>query len=82
MQAFEWIVFGVIIASCFFLTIDTPNKSRQLGNISPILDIVDPVFVAIFALECLLKVVAHGFIGKPTAYLSDPMNRCMPKLVA
>ena len=75
-------MFGVIIASCIFLAIDTPNKSRQLGNISPILDIVDPVFVAIFALECLLKVVAHGFIGKPTAYLSDPMNRCMPKLVA
>ena len=80
MQAFEWFVFGVIIASCFFLTIDTPNKSRQLSHTRDILDIVDPVLVFIFVLECLLKVVAHGFIGKETAYLSDSLNRCMPKL--
>jgi len=73
--AFEWIVFGVIIISCFFLTIDTPNKGRQLSNARDILDIADPVLVVIFALECLLKVVANGFIGKPTAYLSDSMNR-------
>ena len=80
MQAFEWIVFGVIIVSCFFLTIDTPNTSRLLSHTRDILDIVDPVLVAIFVLECLLKVIAHGFIGKETAYMSDSLNRCMPKL--
>eukprot|EP00937_MAST-01D_sp_MAST-1D-sp2_P008110 g8110.t1 len=35
----------------------------------------DPIFVAIFTLECVVKVASRGFWGDEHSYLHDPWNR-------
>lgn len=34
----------------------------------------DHIFIALFSIECTLKIIAMGFIGERGAYLMDPWN--------
>jgi len=36
--------------------------------------IIEATFITIFALECITKVIAHGFMCSETAYLKQPWN--------
>jgi len=72
---FEWFIFVLILLSCAFLAIDTPNRNHRLPNVDEVLLVADPVLLTIFVLEFAIKVVGMGFCGKPTAFMADPMNR-------
>ena len=37
--------------------------------------ILEPVFIAVFSIECVIKVIAMGFVWGKDSYLRDPWNR-------
>ena len=47
---------------------DTSKQKQFLG-------VIDVVIFAVFWTELILKVVAHGFLLTPHAYLADPWNQ-------
>lgn len=64
---FDRIILVVIFANCFFLAID---KEVDLPN--P--DQIDLVFLLIYTIEMILKIIAMGFFMRAHSYLRDPWN--------
>ena len=40
----------------------------------PIIEIFDLIFLIIFSIEMVLKIIAFGFFMQPYSYLRDPWN--------
>lgn len=78
---FERIVMLTIIVSSVVLAWQGPPGSKNDMTIfdgvvaRDVLEICDAVFFAIFLFELVVKVVAHGFLFTPGAYLMDGWNR-------
>ncbi|RWS06344.1 muscle calcium channel subunit alpha-1-like protein, partial [Dinothrombium tinctorium] len=49
-----------------------PNKDTNKSNET--LDLIEIVFLAIFTIECALKIIAYGFLLHPGAYLRNAWN--------
>jgi hypothetical protein len=58
-----------ILANCVFLAIDDPNKEELSYQV-----VSDFIFLVIFTVEMLLKIIAMGFLLKPFSYLRDAWN--------
>ena len=59
----------VILTNCVFMAIDNP-----LVPPLPYQIIADYVFLSIFTLEMVLKIIAMGFALRPHSYLRDAWN--------
>ena len=75
---FDWLMIFVVLVSCVEVTLETPPSGTAAVDsafyVSPAMAAdLDLLFVAIFAAEFLLKIVANGFFT-PT-YLGDVWNR-------
>jgi len=70
-QAFDWFIMALIVASCCALVIDSPNVSPE---VTQDLETANIVFVSLFIVELLLKVVAFGLYGHKGAYLESRWN--------
>ena len=46
---------------------ETPYKVNP--NVTDLVAILDPTFLAIFCVEATIKIIAMGFYGKPSAYI-------------
>ena len=69
-KAFECFILLVIVANCVLLAMDDPTTKEE-----PVYQrIVDIIFTSIFAVEMLLKMLAHGLILHRGAYLRDRWN--------
>ena len=70
---FEWFIFAIILIGSVLLAMDKPYKADP--TVTNLIAILDPTFLAIFCVEATIKIIAMGFYGKPTAYISDTWNR-------
>jgi hypothetical protein len=62
-------VLIVIVINCGFLASDDPNKEETAMQ-----KIADKIFLGLYAVECVLKIIAKGFVLQPYSYLRDPWN--------
>eukprot|EP00898_Chlorokybus_atmophyticus_P005123 jgi/Chlat1/5611/Chrsp369S00415 len=72
-KAFEWSIILLILASSAVLAIDGPRVD-PLSRMHHTLQVMDQVFVGLFALEAVLKIVTLGFVMHRDAYLRSPWN--------
>ncbi len=66
---FDRYILLVIMANCVFLAIDDPSKEALNYQI-----VADYVFLVIYTLEMVLKIIAMGFVLRPLSYLRDAWN--------
>ena len=66
---FDRVILIVIISNCFFLAMD-----NEVDTISKYSDEIDKVFLIIYTVEMLLKIVAMGFFMRAHSYLRDAWN--------
>ncbi|GFR71119.1 sodium channel protein [Elysia marginata] len=63
-QLFDLFIFLTIIVNCVFLALPTVSFVEK----------VEYLFLAIYTLECIIKVLARGFMIDKHTYLRDPWN--------
>ncbi|OAF71883.1 Voltage-dependent L-type calcium channel subunit alpha-1S [Intoshia linei] len=73
-KAFEYLILVTIFANCIALAIYTPYPSGDTNEINIILEYLEFAFLIIFTFECLLKIIALGFLLHPGAYLRSKWN--------
>ena len=66
---FDRIILCVIFANCFFLAID-----KEVDSVTAVADQIDLVFLQIYTVEMILKIIAMGFFMRAHSYLRDPWN--------
>ena len=71
---FEWIILVAIIANCLQLASyeHLPNGDR--GHLADVLDMTEPIFLLIFVLEMVIKIMANGFVLHKGSYLRSGWN--------
>ena len=67
-KLFTTIINIIIILNCVVLVLETINELKQLSDYS------NYIFTCIFTIECVLKIIAYGFILEQHSYLRDPWN--------
>lgn len=75
----EWKPFDVMIlitifANCAALAAYEPLPGRDSSEVNEGLEIAEYVFLAIFTLEAILKIIAYGFFFHSGAYLRNGWN--------
>ncbi|XP_053618976.1 voltage-dependent calcium channel type D subunit alpha-1-like isoform X2 [Plodia interpunctella] len=73
-KPFEYMILTTIFANCIALAVFTPYPSGDTNNTNLILERVEWVFMVIFTGECLMKIIAYGFLFHPGAYLRNTWN--------
>ena len=59
----------MIFANCIFLALD-----KEFESVTAVADQVDFVFLLIYTIEMILKIIAMGFFMRAHSYLRDPWN--------
>ena len=67
---FEACTLIVILANTAVLAMEDPKATTQ----SPFLIMLDDVFLALYTIEMVFKIVGLGFICGPKTYLKDAWN--------
>ncbi|CAH2060511.1 unnamed protein product, partial [Iphiclides podalirius] len=73
-KPFEYMILTTIFANCIALAVFTPYPSGDTNNTNQILEKVEWVFMVIFTGECIMKIIAYGFLFHPGAYLRNTWN--------
>uniref|UniRef100_A0A182IP03 Voltage-dependent L-type calcium channel subunit alpha n=1 Tax=Anopheles atroparvus TaxID=41427 RepID=A0A182IP03_ANOAO len=73
-KPFEYLILLTIFANCVALATFTPFPNGDSNATNAMLEKVEHVFLVIFTLECVIKVIANGFIMHPGAYLRSRWN--------
>ncbi|RUS83605.1 hypothetical protein EGW08_008624 [Elysia chlorotica] len=73
-KLFEFLVLITIFANCIALAIQTPYPNADSNDLNAALDRIEYVFILIFLLESILKIIAYGFVMHPGAYLRNGWN--------
>ncbi|XP_047540569.1 muscle calcium channel subunit alpha-1-like isoform X1 [Vanessa atalanta] len=73
-KPFEYMILTTIFANCIALAVFTPYPSGDTNNTNQILEKVEWIFMAIFTGECVMKIIAYGFLFHPGAYLRNTWN--------
>jgi hypothetical protein len=66
---FDRIILSTILANSIALAAEDPSVEK-----SPLFETLDYIFLVIFSIEMVLKIIAMGFVMKPHSYLRDPWN--------
>jgi voltage-dependent calcium channel R type alpha-1E len=73
-QKFDILILLCILISSIHLVLDNPLNDPE-GKMAQGLNYLDIILAIIFALECLLKVIAYGFVfNGPESYLRSVWN--------
>lgn len=72
-KKFEFIIIVLICVSSIILAVDSPNLDQD-GGLKLALDILDKIFVVLFTVEMVLKIITTGFAKGKTAYLKNSWN--------
>ena len=67
-HTFENFILITIFANCAALGFYTPLPDKDDSSIQESLDSVDRIFLAIFTMECIIRIIANGFLFHPNAY--------------
>ncbi|GAB6020081.1 Voltage-dependent calcium channel type D subunit alpha-1 [Chamberlinius hualienensis] len=73
-KPFEYLILITIFANCIALAIYTPFPNGDSNSTNASLEKVEYVFMVIFTLECVIKIIACGFVAHPGAYLRSGWN--------
>ncbi|CAH1103422.1 unnamed protein product [Psylliodes chrysocephalus] len=73
-KPFEWLILLTIFANCVALAVYTPFPNTDSNTTNAILEKVEYVFLVIFTTECVMKILAYGFLMHPGAYLRNGWN--------
>jgi hypothetical protein len=66
---FDRFILIVIIVNCFFLAMD-----KELDIITENSDAIDFIFLVIYTMEMVFKIIAMGFVMRAHSYLRDSWN--------
>lgn len=70
---FDNAILVLIFLSTIILAVDTPTVDED-SQLAKVLLLLDVVFVLLFTIEMVLKIVVMGLISTPRAYLKDYWN--------
>ncbi|XP_064631937.1 muscle calcium channel subunit alpha-1-like isoform X8 [Lineus longissimus] len=73
-KPFEYLILLTIFANCVALAIYTPYPLSDSNEINAALESVEYVFLIVFTLESVIKILAYGFVLHPGAYLRNGWN--------
>ncbi|XP_046597260.1 muscle calcium channel subunit alpha-1 isoform X2 [Neodiprion lecontei] len=73
-KPFEWLILLTIFANCVALAVYTPYPNSDSNSTNTYLEKIEYVFLVIFTVECVMKIIAYGFVAHPGAYLRNGWN--------
>lgn len=73
-KPFDWLILLTITANCLVLAIYTPYPNGDSNQTNSMLELIEYIFLVIFTVECLMKIVAYGFVCHQGAYLRSAWN--------
>ncbi|CAJ0933163.1 unnamed protein product, partial [Mesorhabditis belari] len=73
-KPFEWLILLMICANCIALAVYQPYPAQDTDNKNWWLEQIEYIFIVVFTIECILKVIAYGFLFHPGAYLRNAWN--------
>ncbi|XP_014484756.1 PREDICTED: muscle calcium channel subunit alpha-1 isoform X2 [Dinoponera quadriceps] len=73
-KPFEWLILMTIFANCVALAVYTPYPLGDSNQTNQYLEKIEYVFLVIFTVECVMKIIAYGFVAHPGAYLRNGWN--------
>lgn len=71
--AFENFILFFILLNCVALAVFDPTRPSDEGR-NAVLEQIEYLFLAVFTLEAIIKIVAYGFILDPGTYIRNPWN--------
>ena len=66
---FDKIILATIVANSIVLAAEDPAAEKN-----KLIEFLDYIFLTIFSIEMVLKIIAMGFVMRPHSYLRDPWN--------
>lgn len=73
-RTFEYVILLTIFANCIALAIFTPYPASDSNTTNSALEKVENVFMFVFTSECVMKIIAFGFMMHPGSYLRNGWN--------
>ncbi|XP_076330684.1 muscle calcium channel subunit alpha-1-like [Tachypleus tridentatus] len=73
-KPFEYLILLTIFANCVALAVYTPYPNSDSNTINHYLEKVEYLFLVIFTIESVMKIIAYGFLFHPGAYLRNAWN--------
>ncbi|XP_037295286.1 muscle calcium channel subunit alpha-1 isoform X2 [Manduca sexta] len=73
-KPFEWMILTTIFANCIALAVYTPYPASDSNYTNWVLEKIEYVFLVIFTGECVMKIIAYGFVMHPGSYLRNGWN--------
>ncbi|XP_015123750.1 muscle calcium channel subunit alpha-1 [Diachasma alloeum] len=73
-KPFEWLILLTILANCVALGVYTPYPCGDSNQTNMYLEKIEYVFLVIFTVECVMKIIAYGFVAHQGAYLRNGWN--------
>ncbi|XP_076393898.1 ca[2+]-channel protein alpha[[1]] subunit D isoform X10 [Megachile rotundata] len=73
-KPFEWLILMTIFANCVALAVYTPYPFGDSNLTNQYLEKIEYIFLVIFTVECVMKIIAYGFVAHPGAYLRNGWN--------
>uniref|UniRef100_A0A914W0Y1 Voltage-dependent L-type calcium channel subunit alpha n=1 Tax=Plectus sambesii TaxID=2011161 RepID=A0A914W0Y1_9BILA len=73
-RPFEWFILIMIFANCVALATQTPFPMADSNQVNAALEQIEYLFIIVFTFECILKIIALGFLFHPGAYLRNAWN--------
>uniref|UniRef100_A0A914W0S6 Voltage-dependent L-type calcium channel subunit alpha n=1 Tax=Plectus sambesii TaxID=2011161 RepID=A0A914W0S6_9BILA len=64
----------MIFANCVALATQTPFPMADSNQVNAALEQIEYLFIIVFTFECILKIIALGFLFHPGAYLRNAWN--------
>ncbi|KAL1129887.1 hypothetical protein AAG570_012831, partial [Ranatra chinensis] len=73
-RPFEYLILLTIFANCVALAVYTPYPYADSNSTNAYLEKIEYIFLVIFTIECIMKIIAYGFVAHPGAYLRNGWN--------
>nr|CAH0100905.1 unnamed protein product [Daphnia galeata] len=70
----SYLILLTIFANCVALAVYTPYPNGDSNITNAYLEKVEYVFLVIFTIECVMKIIAYGFVAHSGAYLRNTWN--------
>ncbi|KAK7070822.1 hypothetical protein SK128_020836, partial [Halocaridina rubra] len=71
---FEWFILLTIFANCVALAVYTPYPNSDSNATNAKLEQIEVIFMVIFTVECVMKIIAYGFALHQGAYIRSVWN--------
>ncbi|KAK0400398.1 hypothetical protein QR680_003475 [Steinernema hermaphroditum] len=73
-RPFEYLILTMICCNCIALAVYQPYPAQDSDTKNTILEQIEYLFIVVFTIECILKVIAFGFLFHAGAYLRNAWN--------